>query len=225
MTHDVITATPETSIRELLRIMLANDISGVPIVDDDSQLLGIVSEADLVARTGYGEPRHRLLSLFDEVVSSYHNRWRQKAEATCAGAVMTVPAMTAAPEEPLRDVAARMVTMAIKRLPVTDAEGRLVGIISQRDVLRCFDHTAAQILRAVEATLANPVRWPRGHGVRASQRDGMIALDGWVHERADAEAIERAVLAVPGVLGVWSDIVVAGKNDHPVFAEGDDAPR
>ncbi len=215
MTHDVVTATPGTSVGELVKLMLAHDISGVPIVDDDGRVLGVVSEADLVARTGFSAPRHRLLSLFDEVVSSYHNRWRQKAEGLRADEIMTVPAFTADRDETLRDVAARMVTMAIKRLPVVDEDGRLVGIISQRDLLRSFDHSAGEILLAVQATLANPVHWPHGHGVRASLEDGVVSLSGWVNESADAAAIERAVLGVPGVLSVRSDIVVDDRSAHP----------
>jgi CBS-domain-containing membrane protein len=218
MTRDVITATTETSVSELVALMLTNDISGVPIVDDRRHVLGVVSEADLVARTGFGTPQHRLLSLFDEVVSSYHNLWRQKAEGLHAGEIMTVPALTAAPDEPVRDVAARLVTMAIKRLPVVDDDGRLVGIVSQRDLLRCFDHSPEEVLLAVEATLANPVRWPRGHGVRASLDGGVVSLTGWVHDSADTAAVELAVLGVPGVIGVRSDILVAGRSDHPATA-------
>jgi CBS domain-containing protein len=136
MTTDVVTAAPDTALDELIRIMLVRGVSGVPVVDDERHVVGVVTEADLVARRGFDPAPRRLLSIVDDALHARHNRWCLKAAGLTASEIMTVPPETIHPSTDVRHAASRMVTLAIKRLPVVDDDGRLVGIIAQRDVLR-----------------------------------------------------------------------------------------
>ena len=136
MSTDVVTAAPDTALHELISVMLACGVSGLPVVDDDRRVVGVVSEADLVARRGFDPAPRRLLSIVDDALHQRHNRWTTKAAGLVAGEIMTVPAQTVHPNTDVHQAASRMVTLALKRLPVVDDDGRLVGIIAQRDILR-----------------------------------------------------------------------------------------
>ena len=142
MTTGVVTANPDTALHELISVMLVRGVSGLPVVDDDRRVVGVVSEADLVARRGFDPAPRRLLSIVDDALHRRHNRWCTKAAGLVAGEIMTVPAHTVHPNADVHQAASRMVTLALKRLPVVDDDGRLVGIIAQRDVLRLMLHDA-----------------------------------------------------------------------------------
>ena len=125
MTRKLVTATAETPVPKLLDEMARYGISGIPIVDTEARIVGIVTEADLVSQPVYGGS-HR------------HERpWESKARDLTAGAVMTTEVQTAQPFEAVHTAARRMVKCGIKRLPVVDND-RLVGIVSLTDVLRSY---------------------------------------------------------------------------------------
>lgn len=207
MTRGVVTARVDTPLADLVDLMIENDVTGVPVLDLDGTVIGVVTEADLVARQGFGgEPRHRL-SAFQDLFHGRRNRWWQKAAAMTTGEVMSTPARTITATVPLRAAAARMLTLGVKRLPVVDDAGRLVGIVSRRDLLRLFHRTDEAIATDVRATLADPLRGPENHGVQlVSVTRGIVHLTGWVHTDADAELIEAVVRQLPGVIDVRTGI-------------------
>jgi predicted transcriptional regulator len=113
MTRYLICVRPDTPVQEVLDLMLGRAISGVPVVDEADQLLGVVTQADLLAS--------------DAVSGEYR----------CAADLMTPHPMTARPDDALADVATRMLAAGRKRLLVVE-DGRLVGIVARRDLLRCM---------------------------------------------------------------------------------------
>ncbi len=216
MTRDVVTARPETSVPDLVEQMFVKGVSGIPVIDEHRRVLGVVSETDLIAREGVGRPRRRLLSAVDELLGAQRNRWWVKAHGLTAGELMTTPAHLARPEEKVRPVAARLVALGIKRMPVVDGDGRCVGIVSQRDLLRLLHRSDEELSGSIRIVLDDPLRCPERHGVTASVVQGVVALGGWAETSADRDLIRAMVGDVPGVLEVESTVVVGAPD--PVTA-------
>lgn len=137
MTRDVVTVTPDTSVRDLARTLLEHRISGVPVVDGEGHVLGMVSEADLVERvSGPHLPPHiELLGGVIYLENPLHLEEKlRKAMAVTAGAIMSTHPVTVLADTPLRDVADLMVKRKINRFLVVEGK-RLVGIITRHDVI------------------------------------------------------------------------------------------
>ncbi|MDX2142320.1 MAG: CBS domain-containing protein [Rhodospirillaceae bacterium] len=139
MNRNVVTITPETSIRAAARVMATNRISGLPVVDDEGRLLGIVSEIDLLrSRTATAERESWWLDMLAEgekMAPEYIEYVRSGNEM-----VRTVmrPDVTSITEDtPLSEVAQMIVEKGIKRLPVV-TNGRIVGIVSRADLVRAL---------------------------------------------------------------------------------------
>jgi CBS-domain-containing membrane protein len=138
MTQDVITVTPETPLRELARILSEKHINGVPVVDDEGDLLGVVCESDLVNQNS---PLHipTVFVILDSVIP-LENPWRVEKEfkrltATTVGEIYSHPAVTVKPETDLAEVARIMSEKKIYTIPVVD-RAKLVGILGKADVIR-----------------------------------------------------------------------------------------
>ncbi len=134
MTTDVVTVGSDATYDEVVHRLLARGISGLPVTDTDGTLVGIVTEADLVSRDAYGPDRCRALGL----VADLRDRdpaWVRRVSGTTARELMSPGVMTASPDDELRVTARRMIEAAYRRLPVVASDGRLVGIVSRRDLL------------------------------------------------------------------------------------------
>ena len=117
MTRDLVTVGPQTDITQVVQILFDNDISGVLVVDDSGELVGILTERDCIATASSA-------GYYDELAGP-------------ASAFMSKPVETVGPDENLVDVAIRMTDSIYRRFPVLD-DGKLVGLISRRDVLRAL---------------------------------------------------------------------------------------
>lgn len=217
MTCDVVTATPDTPLPRVIDDLIVHGISGMPVVDAQRRVLGVVSEADVVAKEAYG-PRHRALGVLGALLRGHQNRWTSKASGMTAGDVMTQPPVTAGPDDSVRRAAARMVTLSVKRLPVVDESGRLIGIISRRDVMRLFHRTDGELALEVQRLLTDPLMVPEDHDVRVEVYDGEVVLTGTARCPLDIKLIEAMVLDIPGVLEVTT-AVVARESDPAVPTE------
>ena len=138
MTRDVITVTPETPLRELARILWEKHINGVPVVDDEGDLLGVVCESDLVNQN---RPLHipTVFVILDSVIP-LENPWRVEKEfkritATTVGEIYSHPAVTVGPDADLTEVARIMSEKKIYTIPVVD-RAKIVGILGKADVIR-----------------------------------------------------------------------------------------
>lgn len=208
MTTTVATVPPDRPLRDVARLLVDRGISGVPVVDADGTVLGVVSEADFLAKESGAEPgRHRLLArLFGESADA------AKVEARTAGESMTAPAITTTPDALLRDVAATMVDRRVNRLPVVD-DGRLVGIITRADLVRVFTRSDAELAAAVVAAIAaGTSETPAPGGLEVEVRDGIVRLAGTVDRRSLAETAAAVARDVGGVVRV---------DDHLTWIEDD----
>jgi CBS domain-containing protein len=207
MTRTVVTATVDAPFQRLVDLMLRHGVSGIPIVDGHRRPIGIVTEADLVAKEAYGA-RRRLLDVAAAFAFRAENTWVAKARGLTADEIMSAPVRTIRADDQLRLAAARMVGTGVKRLPVVDDEGRLVGIVSRTDVLRLFHRGDDEITLDVIRVLDDPLLVPEDHTVTASVHDGVVALHGSVTAASHVRLIDAMVREVPGVVDVVSDISV-----------------
>jgi CBS domain-containing protein len=141
MTVNVITVTADTSVRDLATLLSEHGISGVPVVDADKHLIGIVSEGDLLHRAEVGTDRRterrrsRWLDAFaaDETVAQNY----VKAHGRTVGDIMTREAITVTEATGLDEIADLLETKRIKRVPVV-RDGVLVGIVSRANLVRAL---------------------------------------------------------------------------------------
>lgn len=201
MTPDVVTVRPETTVKEIASLMVRRHISGLPVVTESGDVVGIVTEADLLHKERSPRPHlgrvQRALRPFGRITGA-----RRKADGLTAAELMTAPAVVVEEATPLHEIAALMVRRAINRVPVMRA-GRLAGIVSRADIMRALTRTDAEVAAAVRATLLHDL-WVDITRIGIDVRDGIVLLDGQVERRSERDLVTRWVAAVDGVIAVES---------------------
>lgn len=144
MKTEVITVRPSTTVRELANILAEHGISGVPVVDDEDHVVGMVSEADIIVQDAELHFPY-YIPLLDSViylqsVHKFEERLR-KMFGSQVGEIMSREVMAVSPEASVRDAATLMTDREINRLPVV-AEGKLVGIVTRHDIVQAIADTA-----------------------------------------------------------------------------------
>ena len=138
MERNVVTIAPDATVHELVQLLRAKDLGGVPVVDSGGRLVGIVTEGDLVAEDvdvrapAYIEVLGSFVPLGSE--KKYEERLRKIVGST-VGEIMTTRVLTVAPGDPVKKAATLMADKRIDRVPVVDG-GRVVGIIARHDIVR-----------------------------------------------------------------------------------------
>lgn len=139
MSRDPIVVRPETPLNEAIRLLAERRISGLPVVDDANQLVGIISETDLMwQETGVTPPPY--IMLLDTVIylknPAQYERDLHKALGQTVGEVMSRDPITISPDKPLKEAAQLMHEREVRRLPVVDAQGQVIGILTRGDIVR-----------------------------------------------------------------------------------------
>jgi CBS domain-containing protein len=198
MTTAVVTVEPTTPFKELVARLAEHRVSAVPVVDDDSRVLGVVSEADLLLKEEFPEP--------DRDIPLWWTRRarldRAKAAASVARDLMTVAVVAISPDATVAEAARRMHTNKVKRLPVIDRAGRLVGIVSRGDLLKVFDRSDEAIRREIvdDVIVGEFMMAPSRFFLHV--KDGVVVLQGRVERRNLLPYLVRAVQGVEGVVRV-----------------------
>ncbi|HWL35582.1 MAG TPA: CBS domain-containing protein [Frankiaceae bacterium] len=207
MSRGVVSATPATTFKEAVDLMVAHDVGALPVLDDLGRVIGIVSEADLLAKAGYaGPPRRALLALVD-FVDGDDASWR-KAHARTVGDVMTTRPHTLRPDQDIAVAARMLVRAGHKRAPVVDDTGLLVGVVTRQDLLGAYARPDETIAADVTSALADPTRTPEGNTARARVRDGVVTLTGSVTDELDRRVVASVTWRVPGVVDVVDELTV-----------------
>ncbi|MGW3353044.1 CBS domain-containing protein [Nonomuraea rubra] len=202
MTENVVAVTAATPFKEIAETLISGGISAVPVTDDDNHVLGMVSEADLLRkeefreqffREGYRPPLRARLRHLDG---------RQKAEGGLAAELMTRPAVGISPEASVVEAARLMDAHDVKRLAVVDYNGRLVGIVSRRDLVKLFLRGDEKIAADVRDDILGRALWVNTDGVRVEVRQGVVTLSGWIERRSEAAIAVRMTRRVNGVVDV-----------------------
>lgn len=200
MTTEVVTVREDTPFKDIVELLVEHRISGVPVVDANGLLVGMVTEADLVSKKAFDLHNRRPLAAVAELISGA-SRWSGKASGLTAGQVMSDRVVAVTPGEDVRAVARRMLDLGVKRFPVLD-DGRLVGIISRQDLLRLFHRPDRDIAAELEVKLANPLYAPEDHSVTAVVEDGVVTLIGSVRFSGEVPVVVGLASDVPGVVQV-----------------------
>lgn len=180
MTESLLTAGAATSWSQLARMILEAEVSGIPVVDASDNLVGIVTEADLLRRP-------------------------DEARLTAAD-VMTAEVLTATPDEDVRVAAGRMLQAGVKRLPVVEGR-RLVGILCRRDLVGAFYRPDADIVDELDRSLATLSRRQRP-SVKVT--NGVVTLTGQVGDERQRSAAELLAWQALGVASVINLLEVDG---------------
>jgi len=138
MTRAVITVTPETPVSEIAKLLSEHNISGVPVVDEDGKLRGIISEADLVVRAA--RPRFpRYIPFLEGVIflenPAHYEQEIQKMLAVAAADIMTEKVVTAPPDASVEELATLMTERNVNRIVIIEA-GRIAGVVTRGDIVR-----------------------------------------------------------------------------------------
>ncbi|MFF1511222.1 CBS domain-containing protein [Streptomyces sp. NPDC058326] len=173
MTDSVVSVVPATPFSGVAQLLADHDISGVPVLDEDDRVVGVVSESDLLTQR---EPTARDL--------------------------MTAPAVTVHAEETVAEAARLMVRRGVERLPVVDEEERLVGMVTRRDLLRVFLRPDAEIRRRVREEVMPVALGPGADEVDVHVLDGVVTLHGRVRRQGHARTLVGLTEQVDGVVAV-----------------------
>jgi CBS domain-containing protein len=205
MTTPVVTVRRTTPLKEVARRLVENKISGVPVIDVDGTVLGVVSEADFLAKEGGPDAvRHRPLARF--LGESRTSRIQlEKLHATRAADAMTAPAITIGSNRPISEAARIMNERRINRLPVVDAE-QLVGIVTRADLIRAYVRSDEDLADTIREDVIRHMLWldPASFDVHVAH--GIASISGHVDRRSTAAMVAEATAAVPGIVDVETAI-------------------
>jgi len=205
MTKAVKTVGPKTEIDQVARVLMENNVSAVPVVDGEKQVLGIVSEGDLIHRLRDDDSRSRSWWLTFMADRSDDAAEFVKTHGRLAENVMTKRVISIAEETPIAEIARLLEKNHIKRVPVI-SDGKLVGIVSRANLLHALAtqshaETPAVSDRIIRKTLVKQfydAGWVT-HGPSVIVKDGVVDLWGWIESEAERDAMLVAAQNAEGV--------------------------
>ena len=199
MTKSVVTVDRPTRYDEIVRLLTERRISGVPVLTMGRHVAGVVSEADLLAAEDIDARQAQMQA---QAGTGRHLPWsRPRHWDHTAGGLMTSPAITINPDATIPRAARVMTTHHVRRLPVIGEDGKLLGIVSRRDLLSVFLRPDTEIADDVRELLddllpADPAR------VTATVKDGVVVLTGDPQSPQDRDLVPAAIRLIWDVDGV-----------------------
>ncbi|MHA6794247.1 CBS domain-containing protein [Pseudonocardia bannensis] len=201
MTTNVLRARPAMPLKELARVLAEHEVSALPVLDADDRVIGMVSERDVLAKQGrpspgrphWWQPRRARAEI-------------RRAAGDTVGQVMTTGPVTVGPDAPLAQAARLMADHEVKRLPVVDDHGALLGIVSRGDLMKAYLRTDEDIKTEVTGEVLMHVLWIDPTTVTVTVQDGVVTLHGTVEQRSTAGIAERLVRRVDGVIDVVNEL-------------------
>ena len=214
MTSPILTISPGASVRQAIEMMLERRVSGLPVVDEIGQLVGIISEGDLLHRSELGTEKHRskwldfLLGPSRSASDYVHSHSRRVAD------VMTTDIVTVKETTPLEEVVKLMEKRRIKRVPVV-RDGGVSGIVTRSDLLRALIKTsAAQVVANSDEEIKQKIYdtieqegWAPAGSIHVKVADGHVTLAGTIFDERERDAIRVCAENQPGVTGVTDDMI------------------
>ncbi|EFL29911.1 CBS domain-containing protein [Streptomyces viridochromogenes DSM 40736] len=203
MAADVVRAGYGTPFKEVARLLAEHRISGLPVVDDDEKVLGVISETDLMARQAEAPGPSGPRRLFRRPRWTPGSRARQaRAHARTAGQLMSRPAITVHGDASAVEAARVMAHHRVERLPVVDDEERLVGIVTRRDLLQVFLRPDAEIRQAIRDDVLGRALGLPPDAVDVDVHEGVVILTGQLERRVDASTAVEMCRQTDGVVAV-----------------------
>lgn len=205
MTANVAAVGPHATLRQVAELMVERGISGVPVVDENHRVLGVVSESDIIVKAAHQTyPQELLARLFGRGTDE------RRMSAETAEEAMTAPPITIAADRPLSEAARLMVQARVKRLPVEEG-GVLIGVLARGDLVRAFLRSDGEIAQEL-ALLLRAEFGLEPDALEIEVTGGKVTVSGPLASKAAGRYFEEAVWRVPGVVSVdctdltWPDI-------------------
>jgi CBS domain-containing protein len=199
MSQQAVSVCALTPYKEIVRILLDYGISAVPVVDETGRVLGVVSQADLIEKEAQqangAAASHRPVTWRGRTA-------RLKAHAVSAETLMTRPAITIGPDAELNTAAWLMSKHNVKRLPVVDAEGRLVGVVSRGDLLVPYLRSDLDIHDEIRNRVLLGEMCVDPHSIDAKVSNGVVTLRGRMENQFVARDTAARVRSIDGVVEV-----------------------
>jgi len=214
MTTRVVSVTKNASFRTMAAALREHRVSAFPVLDDDGKVIGVVSEADMLAKEALvSEPE----GMPGMIAGLLRRKEHEKARGTTAGDLMTSPPITVSPDDTLERAARLMYTRKVKRLPVVDANGHLVGIIGRADLLTAFDRSDEDIRREILDQVFRRELSTDPAAFTVQVKDGIVTLEGVAETREFGHEIVEELRHVQGVVAVRDRLAYphpAGPSDE-----------
>ncbi len=214
MTAPVISVTPATRTRDAIELMLTHHLSGLPVLDEDGRIVGIVSEGDFIRRSELGTEKHRsrFIAFILGPGRSAHDY--TKSHARYIRGVMTEEVIAVTEDTHVEEIVSLMEKHAIKRVPVMRGDA-VVGMVSRADLLRALVGASrkreeatddAAIKERILAELAHE-EWAPSSCIGVEVRDGTVDITGTIFDARQRLALKVAVENTPGVKAVHDKLV------------------
>ena len=189
MTEDVVSVLPDTRFKECVDMIRVHRVGALPVIDAAGRLLGILTESDLLRKE-----------------EGPVGRDQSRAAARTAAEAMTRALTTSNPDATVAEAARLMHAASVRHLPIIDAEGRLIGIVSRADLLKVFLRSDESLRREIdEVLLQQTLGIPRG-ALAVEVRDGVVHIRGEVESPSQARLILALIGNVEGVVGVDGEL-------------------
>jgi len=208
MTAEVVAVRRDTTFKELAAALRQHRVSAFPVIDDHQKVIGVVSEADMLAKEAMAEP--------GVVAELLHHSDVRKAEGVTVGSLMTHQVVTVSPDDSIEQAARMMHFLKVRQLPVVNAGGELVGIVSRSDLLSVFDRPDEDIRKDIVDTMLLHEFLVDPRQFRVTVEGGVVTLEGTPETTALGRALVRKARHVPGVVAVRDRL--AYSDDYPIVA-------
>lgn len=196
-----ISVSKTTSFKEIAARLRELRVSAFPVLDADGRVIGVVSEADMLPKEALDDrPGVR-----GTITGLLHRTEQAKAEGVTAADLMTSPPVTVTGDDTVEHAARLMYNRKVKRLPVVDEGGRLVGIVSRTDILAVFDRTDEEIRTEIMSQVISGHSEPSWYSVLV--KDGVVTLEGTPETISIGHDIVRRARRVQGVVAVRDRVV------------------
>ncbi|MFD5759868.1 CBS domain-containing protein [Streptomyces mirabilis] len=215
MTTEVVTARYGTPFKEVARLLTEHRISGLPVIDEDDKVLGVISETDLMVRqAGVPDPYETPRRFRFTGLTRGARRQAAKGHARTAGQLMSVPPVTVHADETIAEAARTMARSRVERLPVVDDEDRVVGIVTRRDLIQVFLQPDDVIRREVIDEVLVRTLWLSPSTVEVAVYEGVVTLTGHVERRSEAEIAASMTDRIDGVVAVVDRLTYRLDDSH-----------
>jgi CBS-domain-containing membrane protein len=208
MTQTVVAVGRGAPFKEIVRTMEQWKVSAMPVLEGEGRVIGVVSEADLLAKEEFHDSAPGLVEQRRRLSDS------AKAGAVTAGELMSTPAITVHPDATLAQAARIMAVKHVKRLPVVDDVGMLQGIVSRADLLKVFLRPDEDIEEEVRRTVVSYLFPAFSHGIHVSVHEGVVTLRGHIRDTSLISVAVRLIRAVEGVVDVEPRLTGEPNPEH-----------
>ncbi|TDO41883.1 CBS domain-containing protein [Paractinoplanes brasiliensis] len=201
MTRAVVSAEPATTYRELVDLLAERRISAIPVIDELGRVLGVVSETDLLRKVEYAggsEPR-----VFD---GPRRRDDLRRSQGRTAAELMTTHPVVVPGGTSIMSAARTMDRAGVKRVPVVDVRGRLIGIVTRGDLLKVHLRSDGEILADVRINVVERFLPEEAETVLVNVVDGVVTLAGKVDRWSSADIAERLTRQIAGVVDMTSTL-------------------